>query len=262
MNHQPDKTYKSIWSSFRAVIDSARLNSNLPIGEKNLTKENIDYFYKHHVAFSKNCPSTVRKIRGALQYYINRVEYFDHPENRFVIGSSTIDDALLHQQGRYTEASLISSVDPHAKIPTNTLTNEDHVKAMSTLFNSSISYWKSLSLSWTLGTACLIRPDTFIKLRLTSIYLDTRHIPPSGDKFTVSYALYPSDLKGGRNNGKGVIRVVGSWRHKEYKRCAVGYLAMILFVSLRIVSLRNDTKLNFYIDGRRNGTRMVGSPPS
>ena len=235
----PNLVYQSIWRLFRSVIDE-KVGVGTRTDAEYLTAENVSLFYREYVKYSRISPQSVKRYKWAIQFYIKRI--FASSANRFnVEDCDGVDEAIQFQMREFNMSHLELDKDPHAKVPTDTLTPTENIHAMRTLLTMNAHYWQSMALSWTLGNSCFIRPDTFIKLRLSSLRLDTRHAPPMGDDFIVSYLLLPTDLKGGRNNGKGKTRVVGSYRHKEYLRCAVGFLSMILFVKFR-----HNEDIDFY----------------
>lgn len=237
--NEPNHVYLSLWKQFRGFTDE-----KLPhVGRREtdyLTKDNVSLFYRDYVKYSRISPQSVKRYKWALQFYMKRM--FTNTASRFFVDDCEgVEEAIQFQMREYNASQIELDKDPHAKVPTDTLMPAENIHAMKRLLSMNAHYWQSMSLSWTLGNACFIRPDTFIKLRLSSLRLDKRHTPPMGDDFIVSYLLTPSDLKGGRNNGKGKTRVVGSYRHKEYLRCAVGFLSMIMFVKFR-----NNEDINFY----------------
>ena len=237
----PDRSYTSIMRQFKAFVDKKyRLPAPAQRTDKEyLTVQNVTSYYCESVKFSKNSPKTVARIKCGLQWFINR-QFVTEQASLFVVEHIPgFNDVIKYQTREYSHSIMEGDIDPHYRCPTDTLSPEENIHAMKVLFNSNASNWKAMSMSWTLGNSCLIRPDTFLKLTLPKIRADTRHRPPdtTTDRCTVSYILKPYDMKGGRNNGKGKTRVVGSWRHKEYLRCAVGMLAFTLFVQLH----SNDT---------------------
>ena len=75
---------------------------------------------------------------------------------------------------------------------------------------------------------------SFLQLKLSDLKTDAAHGPPfdtgPGKCQMMSYVLRPGGVHKERHKHK---QVVGSWRHKEYIRCATGSLAMGLMVRCR-----------------------------
>lgn len=223
-------------------------------------------------------PKTAKRIRPALQFYADRLERVLEP---FVVDSIDMRGGLSSQVVTWVQKEIGQRIDPHSNLPCTLLAPDKHSLALSTLLNKNYPQWQSLACSWNIGTNSFVRCDTFLKLRLPSMLLNTTHGPklPDGKKEPmVAFILQTGDMKGGGGAPKGgksklaikkakakankkttgkngdndedgaystskKKRMTGLWRHKEWLWCGVGMLGMSLFTLLY-----HDNTLNFYDD--------------
>ena len=276
-----DKTYEYNWKRYKKFVDEKRREGVIPQGGLYLTRRNVDYFFQEFVSQMNVDPKVAARIRPSLQFYADR---FEHVLVPFEVDSVDVRGGLSSQVVTYIQKQIGRKVDPHANLPCTMLTPEEHHRALHTMLTNQSSQWQSLCSSWNIGTNSFMHCDTFVKLRLPSMYLNTSHGPklPNGKKEPIiTFILNSGDMKGGgggprggksksaidkakekaskkktgKNNddneeeGYGVSkkkRMTGLWRHKEWLRCGVGMLAMSLFTLLY-----HEGKLNFYDEDRK-----------
>ena len=258
-----DSTYLREWRRYKAFVEEQRRLGVLRNGDRYLTRENIDVYCSMVVANLTCTPKVARRIRPALQFYANELEYLNEAFN---VESDHMVSAFRTQQTAHSISELNKRVDPHSNLPINNLTQDEHQRALSTIFNHNYDSWKSLASSWVLGNNSFIRCDTFVKLKLSSLLFNHTHGPQvkvgqvESRLPMLAFVLNPNDMKGGQSNtrpggtnneeqnGKsmqrrkaaGRKRITGCWRHVNYLQCGVGMTAASVFVSLY-----HDSKINF-----------------
>ena len=266
-----DTTYLREWKRFKVFVEEKRKEGLIPPGDKYLYRETVDLYSSMVIANLKCTPKVARRIRPALQFYANEIEYL---EEKFCVESDHMTAAFRTQETTYAKDQLNIRIDPHSNLPINNLTTEEHQQALTTIFNTNHEGWRSLASSWILGNNSFIRCDTFINLKLSSLVFNYTHGPliKVGEVERrlpmVAFVLNPTDMKGGRSNsrpggsqqggdgsgGKGKIprrkaagrkRVTGCWRHSNYLQCGVGMTAMSLFTKLF-----HDSSINFFDPGQ------------
>ena len=206
----------------------------------------MDLYFLEVVAKLKTQPKTAKRIRPALQYYSNRVEHISG--DLFVVDSPNVSRGLEAQKHTYVQSQMHQIKYPHQNLPCNALSSEEHMTVLTYIYEANVTGWKSMATSWNLGNNCFIRCDTFLKLRLSSLFLNTTHGPEAtmnSEKTIlpmVAYILTPFDLKSADPSSKK--RMAGCWRHSNYLRCGTGAVAMNLFTTLHY----NDEDIIFFTE--------------
>ena len=72
-------------------------------------------------------PKTASRIRPALQFYADRVEWVTEP---FEVDSTDVRSGLSSQVVTYIQNEIGARVDPHSNLPTTMLSDEDHFKVL------------------------------------------------------------------------------------------------------------------------------------
>jgi hypothetical protein len=246
-----DSTYIREYKRFKTYVTTKRAQGVFEQRDSFIARDTVDLYFSEIVSRLTCTPKTASRVRPALQYYADNVEYIGG--DRFIVCSNDVNAALDTQSISYAESKLIERKDPHLNLPCYNLTEAEHLLVLRDIFTSDVSNWKSLSASWNLGNNAFLRCDTFVKLRLSNLVFNTTHGPKlSGPSAPVApmlaYLLNPLDLKGGRGPAKDghshglslsdskaakrKTRMAGCWRHRNYLRCATGMLCFNLFSSL------------------------------
>ena len=258
-----DTSYRYNLNRFKRFVDEKRQQNIIPLGEKYLTRRNVDFFFTEFVPKLKVEPNTASRILPSFHVYADRTEHID---KRFEVDSVDVRTGLQSQEVVYISLDIGRRMDPHSNLPCHTLTPAEHTKALDTVLRNNYSHWQSLASIWTIGNNSFIRCDTFIKLRLPSLLLNYTHGPNLADKSNAPmlvFILNKTDIKGGggakgglskkaieeikkraekktTNKSsddndddygqiKGNKRMTGLWRHKDWRRCGIGMNAMSLF---------------------------------
>ena len=233
-----------------------------PYREQFITRESAELYFSEVVSRLTCTPKTATRIRPALQYYADNIEYVGM--NRFVVCSDDVNASLRTQCISYAEGKLKERKYPDKYLPCYNISDDEHILVLREFFSSNIASWKSSTASWNLDNNAFLRCDSFIKLRLSNLVQNSTHGPKqpgSTPSFApmLTYLLNPLDMKGGRGTaskggqeGRGLslsqsiavklkTRIVGCWRHKTYLRCATGMVSLNLFTTLY-----SNHELNFY----------------
>ena len=238
----PDKSYVREYKNFKRFVDEerARDGGSLPQDDKYITRDAVDLYFVEVVAYREQVmPETARRVVPSLQFFADSEEYADCMDT-FEIESGTVTKALKAQSQRYfTWIAEQELLDPHSNLPTNVIATEEHVKVLHEIHYNSHSNWQDLCLSWTLCTSTFIRNDSARKLSLQDLVLDRGHGPALQGPHTRMLAWI---LRQGRHKvKKDKTRIVGAWRHKNYRQCCVGAQGMVLFDRLH-----HARDVNFY----------------
>ena len=99
---QADKTYKYSWSHFTTFVSLKRSSNELDMGDKYLTRANVDLFFLEYVAKKKCSPSSCRRYVSALQYYADNVEHIEGLGHaKFIVESANVKSSLALQREDY-----------------------------------------------------------------------------------------------------------------------------------------------------------------
>ena len=242
-----DSTYLREWKRFQMWVTEKRARNLLPPGEKYLTRDSVDLYFTEYVAHLTVVPKTAQRIRPALQFYANQLEYVGQD---FTVSSKFVNEGIATQVHSYISSAVSSNTDPHKNLPCNMLTTKEHLRALDYIFTNNVSNWQSLYMSWTLGNNSFIRCDTYLKLCFPNLCYNTTHGPRIGDHNLpmLTIILNAEQVKEGKIRRKK--RITGNWRHKHYLMCGTGAVALSLFTKLYY----DHNKLNFY-KGRAENTK-------
>lgn len=237
-----DTTYERNWKKFTTFIDKERENGNVPPGDKYLTRENVDLYFSETICDYIVTPDTARRVVSALQWHANFREY---GKGVFDVDSPAVKQALEAQKVNYGATLAKKIRDPHEKLPTDVMTDEEYMRAFDAILKRN--EWEDLLLAWAICDQTYLRYGSYRVLTFDDICLDLAHGPKNdtgpGNKAMLSLILRPGGLHKDRFK---YTKVVGNWRHREYIRCSTGALAMSL-----MTRFRNDPNLvgiDFYAD--------------
>jgi hypothetical protein len=261
-HHVADPTYRTWWKRFTLLIDDQRTANQVPRGNKYCTRTNVDLFFQTVIAnYASASPQHCSKAATAIQYFSDRSENVN-VEPRFVVRghvNNHVANALQTQANRYANRRIEDiQEDPHGNLPTDTLSVDDFLRVVDTIFSNNNIPWKDLGLAWNNCFATFMRLDSLRKLYLKDVRIDGSHGPveTGPNSKILSYILQPYIHKDGRpgptgrkrqqqdgsqgNNQpncrakkkKNKKRVLGLYRHKNFKQCGTGMLAFNLFVRL------------------------------
>jgi hypothetical protein len=239
---KPDATYAREWRRFKEFVDAERAADNIPSGEKYLTRENVDLYFSEKISKRNVNPDGARRVVSALQWFSDR---YEHAFDAFKVESPYVIRALAAHKQHHGASLATKIVDPHGKLPTDVMTDDEYMKAHDIILKSQ--EWQDLQLAWSTCDQTYVRYSSFAKLELSDIRADFAHGPPKdtgpGNKGMISLVLRP----GGTHKDRfKYTKVVGGWRHLNYIRCSTGALAMNL-----MVRFHEDPKLvnmTFYKD--------------
>ena len=159
-----DPAYHWEWNKFKGFVDAQRAKGFLEKADVYLTQESIDLYCSTVVPTLTCTPTVAKRIRPALQFFADNIE---HVDKSFIVSSDVMDGGFATQACTHARESMDRKIDPHANLPVNQLTNEEHHRALKTIFQSNHECWVSLASSWILGTHSFIRCDTFLSLKLS-----------------------------------------------------------------------------------------------
>ena len=239
-NSTADKSYQTEWRRFREFVDKERELKRIPDGNKYLNRQNVDLYFGEVVSKYKVVPDSARRVVSSLQWYSDHQE---HPGDTFQVESTAVIAALKAQKVHRLSIDAMKIRDPHGKLPTDVMTEEEYDKAHGTILKRF--EWLDLQLSWTTMDQTYARYGSWSKFELKDIVLDKAHGPPRdtgpGNKSMIALVLRPGGVHKDRFKH---TRVVGSWRHLKPYRCSTGALAMNLMVRCRFDP--KFLRINFY----------------
>ena len=131
-----DSTYLREWKRFKKFVEEQILLKVLPLGDKYLTRESVDLYCLMVVATLTCTPGVARLIRPALHFFADSEEYLN---DEFTVDSDNMANAFTTQETSYAKSQLDLKIDPHANLPINQLTTEEHQLALSTIYLKRIT---------------------------------------------------------------------------------------------------------------------------
>ena len=66
---KPDRSYTAAYNTLVKYVDEQRALYKLPMGEKYITRVNVDLFFLHHVSNLHASPAHCRRFVSGLQWY-------------------------------------------------------------------------------------------------------------------------------------------------------------------------------------------------
>jgi Centromere DNA-binding protein complex CBF3 subunit, domain 2 len=234
---QVDTSYKREWKNFKHWVAEKVVSGSLPSAGKFLTRTNVDAYFNEVVVNRKIAPGTARRVVSALQLFADREEYADGATKFKVDESTLVINALKTQSYLYVERVRKEIVDPHANLPTDMLSADEIRKVLTHVLGQS--NWKDFSTCWNVCENTFLRCDSMLKLFFCDLIIDYTHGPvQSGPNARMLAIILRKQAHKDRSNR---IRVVGTWRSKDYLRCTTGMLAFNTFFTFF-----NEPTLNFY----------------
>jgi hypothetical protein len=207
-----------------------RSQNQLPQGSKYLSRENVDLYFQDNVVNRTIQPTGASRIVNALVHFAENLEY---PAGDFSVQSPLVKAALAVHQAKFQERmkNPAANADPHAKLPTDIMSDEQVTEAAAYILQHNTQNWKDMMLSWTTCEQEFVRWDALKKLELKDLKFNVthcRHRSPG-----VLHGMMTKILQRVVHKERAFTkRVVGGWRHRYWKRCSTGILAMNLFVRL------------------------------
>jgi hypothetical protein len=190
-------------------------------------------------------PESARRVVSSLQRYADWFEYVGS-DHRFIVDENQVKQALERQAQLYMRHERSKVKDLHRNLPTDMLTDEERVHAISHILGTRAHNWKEMCLSWTGCEVTMLRNSSLLKMTLKHLNTNHTHGPCNDGDRTMMTLIYE---KNEHKEKQARTRIVGSWRHRNWLQCFTGHLAMALFVRLH-----NDTRINFY-KGQPEGTK-------
>lgn len=188
-----DSTYISEWHRYQLWVLKQRSDHIIPAGDTYLTRENVDLFFSAEVANRQVNPDTARRVVSSLQRYADDVEYTDGSVV-FTVESVFVKRALETHKRLYAARMALQVEDPHANLPTNSLSEPDIVRALN---DAAIGKnWKDLLLCWTTCEQTYLRSDSMRKLCLSHLRCNMTHAPSSmgGNNYGASYGFFDNHM--------------------------------------------------------------------
>jgi hypothetical protein len=248
--------YKSNWTAFVRYVNTQLNGPDQLVGQletKYLTRENVDAFFTAVIPTLLVQPSTAQRYRTALQWYANHWEWT--VENAgFIVDSKTVQKSLNKHATKFLLEYSLRNHDAHEGLPTDVLSNADHLKVLQFVAQNNPMTWIDFSVSFTSCHATYIRQDTLRKLFLCHLRADVAHGPPgcsTNNQTILCFILEPGTRKddsaenranqpgnaAGRGGGAGrkaptqyKKRVVGGYRHQHFLQCFTGMMGINLVV--------------------------------
>jgi hypothetical protein len=257
----PDPSYKGVWKKYTAYVDAGRVQGVLELGLQYLTRDNVDKYFSDVVAYLHTVqPSTASRHVCALAFYAKSLEYTSTDAEVFdVRGTSNgvVQKSLHAQEARYAKHMLSRNGDPHANLPTDVLTEEEHQTILSYAYTSNMLGWKNFVLSWNVCTVSYIRNNSLRQLYLSDTRVDRCHGPEESGRNAICLTLIlqpfahkDNRTKPTKQKKKNAKRVVGFYRHKDFLRCGTSAVATNLWIRFH-----NNRDLHFRAPPRRGGER-------
>jgi len=251
---KPDQSYIREWNKYKTYVTERRALGELSEGDKFLTRENVDLYFSRHVArlISLN-PESARRIVPSLQYFADMEEHQNVAGRGFVVENPVVKQALECQRAEWIANEISTLTDPHADLPTNVITPEEHKKAI--LYAIGLPEWKDLTYSWLTCRVsflrnCNVKTMVISRMRLEK---DVGPKPRNASRTTpcapcLAYILRRNEVvKDSNSRAKKRTRLVGGIRHADPFQCMIGLVAMNLFHTLQ-----TDTSMSFFV--QREGT--------
>jgi hypothetical protein len=245
---------------------------------KYLTRDNVDEFYEEVVEhqFIRCQNDSAYACHRALQQFANVYERPPNGGAPLTIRdknnpNARVNQSLWRREIRFVEWTRIhGETDPHANLPTNSLSFEEHARTMRYLLGNTEgeSMWEQFSISWTVDFSTYLRIDSLRKMGLCDLVCELRGFETEGPNqdclgLIMQKHLHkghtnpqnPSARNGGaaRNNTAGDSngmaggpiamngkRVVFMWRHRVFECCGTAMIAISLFMRLFF-----DTEFSF-----------------
>ncbi len=152
---KPDVSYSREWRKFKDFITLNRSSGHLDTEGLFITRENIDFYFATKVAnLTQLSPESARRIVPAIQFFADFEEYANARE-RFIVDGPVVLKALECHGAKWREVKSNKYTDPHADLPTNVLTYEEHRKAL--LYMIPLPEWRDLTFTWSTCRSTFIR---------------------------------------------------------------------------------------------------------
>ena len=246
-----DKSYTTIWKSYKNWV-AVQVNENaLPEPPPYITRDLVDLWFAKIVAVKTCTHDHARKHVSALQYFANREpSEYAGAETPFIIDSSSVKQALDRQKQHRIEARASDEHDdPHNNLATDVLDYEEEIKLINTAL--SRQSWADFMIAWTGGVNFFLRGHSVRQTNYCHLVTLTTHGPPipgehDADRTDRMLAVI---LRDSEHKKKESSRVAGSWRHRSWKKCFSGMVAMRCMVELNCVG---DEEFNFYCRKNNN----------
>jgi hypothetical protein len=180
----PDPAYTAIWKKYKAFVDLQRTAGALTPGPKYLTRDNVDKYFADVVAYLGTIqPDTASRHVCALAFFSKSVENTNsEPFNVRGHANSVVQKSLNAQEARYSRHMLSRNGDPHANLPTDVLTEEEHTTIITHAYSSNMLNWSNFVLSWNVCNVAYIRQRSLRELFLSDTRTDKCHGPEDGGR--------------------------------------------------------------------------------
>jgi Centromere DNA-binding protein complex CBF3 subunit, domain 2 len=225
----PNKTYEGEWKRYKDWVLRGRANNVIPPGAKFIAIPNVELYFNQVVVTRAITAPSARRILSALQWWSDNLE---HVLPKLKLNTESVQIALEVQLQKEKDRKRKSYKDPHFDLPTNVLTQHECTQLVQAALR--MKCWRSLSTTFTGCCNVFTRMDSYLKFSLADLVLCPAHGPKSNngsgnmDCYAFGYILQARTHK----DNSFDKRVTGSWRHREYIRCATGMLAFNLFTRL------------------------------
>ena len=138
LNVTASKTYESEYKRYKKWLEGKQKTA---VDGKWLTRENINFYYKHHVANERNAQTnTIKRIGAALQWFAS---YREHPLQDFVVVDSECKGyekvAAFRNKGTTTPREGRKVTDPHAGLKDG-MCEDDRLDVMKHIYKERNDY--------------------------------------------------------------------------------------------------------------------------
>jgi hypothetical protein len=246
-------------------------NSRRPTTESPyLTRADVDDYYVQVVEVDRvniNADSASAIHRG-LQWFADNIENPGNEGEPLTIRDDNTPNSIVNQCLWRRELSYVQWLrvngesDPHANLPTQSLSFLDHEKTMKFLLTRTVEepLWQQFGISWCCNYATYLRMDSLRKIRLCDLLCEGRGYVQRGLNSQIIGLILQKYVhkdqtpqnpnarkrtkqkRGGRNpvgdnNGQsgqpiatGGKRVCFMWRHRIFECCGTSMIGISLFM--------------------------------
>ena len=226
----PNAVYQGDFNRYKAWVLAQDELSDVPL----FSRENIDHYFLHVIAYKVCKPDTARKVVSSLQWFCD----YHYNSTVFTIESPDVQDALQLQKAR-----RVSRGNPGGD-PLNGLKDavpeSDRVLMMKYIYRSR-NDWDTASVNFAWGYQGAVRGASNRVLTFSDLNISNGFGPEKDG--TLSRAILLVMHKGVAHKDRhDKDKQVCAWRHKNYLLCSVFATAARVIWTLRN---RGDT-INFY----------------
>lgn len=232
--------YDSCHNQFKEFVEILRSEGMVQPTQTIYTVFNVELFFQIVITNKQILPKSAKKFLFAIEYHAKRAE---QAAEAVAFRTPAVIEALVIQEERSRAARrnqpYSAANDPHSKRRTDVLSVVEIRKVIHVILNQN--NWKDMFVTWTTCEQAMLRNASLRVLRFCHLRFNTTHGPPILDPVTgtqeydrrepmLEIVLEPGLHKTGKDDT--MQRSTGMWRHKDYKRCATGAMAITTLLRL------------------------------